>query len=308
MTGTLEVPPEVEDGLRRARRLSWWTLFWIGSIAVLMYLVTGNSQAMKTAFIEDLLSLVPAITFLIAAKLEDRPPTRRYPFGFRRFNSIAFLIAATALLSIGAFTAYEAIMTLVKAERPTIGAIELFGQTFWLGWLMIAVLIYSAIPPVILGHKKKPVAEQIDDKVLFTDAQTQKADWHTALAAIVGVLGIGLGFWWADAAAALFISLSILRDGVTAIRKSTGELADGMPRALDSSDIDPEAEEIKGRLAEAYPDADIRMREVGRYMIAEVAGVDAAGPVDLDRFGPAKRPWRLLQVNFVPPGASRTRD
>src|SRR3712207_8877927 len=38
----------------------------------------------------------------------------------------------------------------------------------------------------------------------------------TAVGAIVGVLGIGLGFWWADAVAALLISGSILQD-----RKST---------------------------------------------------------------------------------------
>ena len=299
MIASGRVPEEVGEGLRKGRRLCFWTLFWIGGISILMYLVMGQSQAMKTAFIEDVLSLVPSITFLVAASLEDKAATPKFPFGFKRMNSIAFLISATALLSIGAFTAYEAIMALIMREHPSIGAIELFGTQLWLGWVMIGALFYSAIPPVILGRMKKPVAESIEDKVLFTDAQTQKADWQTALAGIVGVIGIGLGFWWADAVAALFISLSILKDGWDNIRKSTAELADGAPRELDSQAIDEEAEDVAKKLKEAFPKSDIRIQESGRYMLAEVVGPNAQGPVHLEKFRPERRSWRLAEISLV---------
>jgi len=293
------IPREVREGLARGRTLCLWTLFWISSISILMYLVMGQSQAMKTAFIEDLLSLVPSITFLIAASLEHKPPSPKFPFGYKRFNSIAFLISATALLSIGSFMAYEAIMALLKMEHPSIGAISVFGTEIWLGWVMLGALVYSAIPPVILGYLKKPVAEKIEDKVLFTDAQTQKADWQTALAGIVGIVGIGFGLWWADAAAALFISLSILRDGWAAIGKSASELADGAPRELDSSAIDSEAEEVIAKLARAFPRSEVRIRESGRYMIAQVTGPDATGAIDIKRFCPSKRSWRLSEISLI---------
>lgn len=299
MIASGRVPEEVREGLRKGRRLCFWTLFWIGGISILMYLVMGQSQAMKTAFIEDVLSLVPSITFLVAASLEDKAATPKFPFGFKRMNSIAFLISATALLSIGAFTAYEAVMALVIREHPSIGAIELFGTQLWLGWVMIGALLYSAIPPVILGRMKKPVAESIEDKVLFTDAQTQKADWQTALAGIVGVIGIGLGFWWADAVAALFISLSILKDGWGNIRKSTAELADGAPRELDSQSIDEEAADVATKLKKAFPQSDVRIRESGRYMLAEVVGPDAEGLVNLEMFRPERRSWRLAEISIV---------
>ena len=299
MIASGRVPEEVREGLRKGRRLCFWTLFWIGGISILMYLVMGQSQAMKTAFIEDVLSLVPSITFLVAASLEDKAATPKFPFGFKRMNSIAFQISATALLSIGAFTAYEAVMALVIREHPSIGAIELFGTQLWLGWVMIGALLYSAIPPVILGRMKKPVAESIEDKVLFTDAQTQKADWQTALAGIVGVIGIGLGFWWADAVAALFISLSILKDGWGNIRRSTAELADGAPRELDSQSIDEEAEDVATKLKKAFPQSHVRIRESGRYMLAEVVGPDAEGLVNLEMFRPERRSWRLAEISIV---------
>ncbi|MEN3973388.1 hypothetical protein WJS89_11985 [Sphingomicrobium sp. XHP0235] len=74
MIAQSDIPQEVREGLRRGRKLCLWTLFWLSSISVLMYLVMGQSQAMKTAFLEDLLSLVPSITFLFAASLEHKPP------------------------------------------------------------------------------------------------------------------------------------------------------------------------------------------------------------------------------------------
>lgn len=261
---------------------------------------TGQMQAAIVSGTEDAAPAQRAVVELA----HGWPPTRKFPYGFKRFNSIAFLISATALLSIGRFMAYEAVTGLLTMEHPSIGAISLFGVEIWHGWVMLAALAYSAVPPVILGRLKKPVAEQIEDKVLFTDAQTQKADWQTALAGIAGVIGIGFGLWWADAAAALFIALSVLRDGWSAIKRSASELAYGAPRALDSSEIDAEAEEVIAKLALAFPQCEIRVRESGRYMIAQVAGPDARLDGPIDRFRPRRRPWRLAEVSmrFCDPG------
>ena len=293
------VPPELEADLAHARRLEWWTLFWVGSVIVVMWLVMGSSKAMQSALFEDVLSLVPAITFLVAARQEGKPPSRKYPFGLVRVNSLAFLAAAVALLLVGAFLLYESAHTLLSGEHPTVAPVRLFGQDIWLGWLMIAALVYSIIPPVILGHKKHPVAQRLRDKVLHTDALMQKADWQTGLAGIVGVLGIGLGYWWADAAAAGFIALSILHDGYSNVKVAAAELLDGAPRALDSPDISPEAERLAGRLRERWPDAVVRLRESGRYIFASVEGVappeEVPDAAELMGDDPA---WRLRRLLF----------
>ena len=52
-----DLPAEVRANLERAKRLAWWTLFWMSSVCVVMWLAMGSSQAMKTALVEDLLSL-----------------------------------------------------------------------------------------------------------------------------------------------------------------------------------------------------------------------------------------------------------
>jgi len=149
------------------------------------------------------------------------------------------------------------------SKHPSIGLVTILGHDIWLGWVMIAALTYSVIPPVILGHIKQPIAKAMQDKVLHTDALMQKADWMTGLAGIAGILGVGLGYWWADSAASAFISFEILRDGVKNLRMSTAELIDGMPRELDSDDSASDARELEAALRAKYPGAEIVCGRVG---------------------------------------------
>ncbi|KQZ61538.1 cobalt transporter [Sphingopyxis sp. Root1497] len=293
------IPDAIAADVRHGERLEWWTLLWIGSVVVVMALVMGASQAMKSAVIEDVLSLIPAIVFLLSVHWERKRANNRFPFGYRRANSLAFLVAATALLAVGSFLVFESVTTLVRQEHPTVGGATLFGHTIWLGWLMIAALVYSVIPPLIFGRIKQPVAKRINDKVLHTDALMQKADWQTGLAAIAGITGIGFGWWWADAGAALFIALSIIKDAVGALRQAVAELLDGTPRALDSNDLADDAERLIAALKARFGDIDVRLRETGRYIAAEV---DCRPPVTIptgvELMG--EKAWRLASLSFRP--------
>jgi cation diffusion facilitator family transporter len=296
------IPPEIEADLKRAVRLEWWTIAWMASIITLIGLAMGSSQAMKTAWVEDVLSLVPSLVFLLALHFERKPPTERFPYGYHRVNSLAFLVAAVALSVMGAVLLVESAISLFRAEHVTIPPVRIFGEEVWLGWLMVAALAYSTVPPVILGRMKLPLARRLQDEVLHTDALMQKADWMTGLAGIAGIIGIGLGYWWADAVAAGIISFSILHDGITALRIAVAELADGAPRQLGSTKLEEEAGALRARLLELYPGAEVRLRDSGRFILAQVCGVAPPGPVDLDALWPGKpeRSWRFAQLSFAP--------
>ena len=297
------VPPQIQPGLRHAVRLEWWTLGWQVSIVVVMYFVMGSSQAMKSAWMEDLLGLIPATVFLIAVHFEKKPPSRKFPFGFQRVNSLAFLASSSVLTFMGLYLIYDSGMKLIAMEHPTLGPIQLFGHTIWIGWLMIAALAYSIVPPVVLGRLKQPVARQLKDKVLHTDAQMQKADWMTGAAGIIGIIGVGFGFWWADSAAALLISLDIVHDGLRAAHVAVAELIDGMPRELGGSAVARDAHDLRERLEQSFPGADIRLRETGRYIVAEVHGAQApSGEILLRDYWPGdpEHEWRFAQLSFAP--------
>jgi cation diffusion facilitator family transporter len=303
MTG--RYPPEVEAGIRKGKKLEYWTIAWLITVVPLMFLVMGSSQAMKTVWIEDMLGFIPPIVYLISVRLERKQPTAPFPFGFDRVNSLAFVISAATLTLMGLYLLFEALMTLATAEHPTIGTVRPFGYDIWMGWPMIAVLLWSTIPSMILGRMKLPVARAINDKVLHTDANMQKADWMTGLAAIAGVIGIGFGFWWADAVAAGLISFGILHDGITELRASSAELVDGAPRKLEKDEVAEEANLLKDALERRFPGGEVRLRETGRVIRAQISCLAPDTTIDLESLWPGTpdRSWRFAQLSFVPPGS-----
>lgn len=302
-----EFPEEQARALAKARHLEWGTLGYMSITVVLTYLVLGSSQAMKTAWLEDILSLIPPLVFLIANRYVSRAPNRRFPYGYHRVTSIAFSCATLALLALGLFLLGEALSQLVRGERTTIGSVSWFGRTFWLGWLMLPVLVLSGLPALLLGRAKLPLARAIHDKVLYTDAEMNQADWRTASAAMVGVIGAGYGIWWADAAAAAVISLSVLKDGATNLVEVVSNLINETPKTTDRSQLDPLPARIE-RLMETLPwveKARVRLREEGHVYFGEVFVVvrddtDLVNKLYDATLECTRLDWRLHDLVLVP--------
>ncbi|OAN58911.1 cation transporter [Sphingobium sp. TCM1] len=303
------LPDELSEPLEKAIRLEYWNIFWTLTVIVVMGLVLGQSQTMKTAWIEDTLGLVPPVMFLIAAHLErSASRSHRFPFAFERVNGLGFFVAAVALTAVGAILLYNALVALASAEHATVGSIVILGQDIWLGWLMVAAQLYSVIPPFFIGRKQLPLAEELNDKLLHTDALMNKANWLTGAAGLAGVIGLGLGWWWADALAAAIISVDVINDGFKALRSSTAELVDGFPRALSSAALSDDAEQVRQKLLAEFPGAAIRLRETGRLIRAEVHDTHAPQSCRHPRQywpGHKERAWRLAQVSFIPPVKAR---
>ena len=308
MSRAFELPPELEPVQRRAVRLEWITLGYLVSAVAAMYLTLGNSQAMKAAWIEDSLSLLPPIAFLVANRIRKKPPSERFPWGRHRAVSIGYLGASLALLAMGTWLFFDSGLKLVAAEHPPIGVVQVFGQTIWLGWLMLPALAWSAVPAYVLGRMKISLASQLHDKVLYADAKMNKADWLTAGAAAIGVIGIGFGLWWADAVAALAISLDIAHDGFTNVRAAVRDLMDEQPSTYDDERPHPICGRIQEEL-EALPwvaAAQVRMREEGHVFEVEAFVVPAdGGTVAVERLEETRKrlqrlDWKLQDVVVAP--------
>lgn len=301
-----ELPADLKKELRAAKKIEWLTLFYLSSVVVVMYLSMGSSQAMKTAWLEDLLSIIPSISFLIATRINTRQPDDKFPYGYHRVFSIAFLVGASALLAMGIFMVYDSAMSLIKLEHPTIGNRMIFGQQVWMGWIMIAALLYSSFPAMLLGRKKLPKAKKLHNKILYTDAEAQKADYMTALAAILGIIGVGAGLWWADSLAALFISISVVHDGFKYISAAIKDLMDRSPVTLEKQKKDPLVGEIRDLVLswDWVDDARVRFREDGQVYLGEIAVVPKR-EIDLDILEKSYKildeyHWKINDVTIAP--------
>lgn len=293
-------PKEIREDIAAARRLEYWNLFWSGNIVLVMGLVMGSSQAMRTAWVEDMLALVPPIVFLIATRYEARSSNASFHYGYDRVNSLGFLVAAVALASVGVFLVKDAVIALATQEHVTVGSIRILGRDIWLGWFMLAAQAYASIPPVFIGRKELPLAKRLKDKLLHTDALMNKANWQTGVAGFVGVAGLGMGYWWADPAAAILIAASVIWDGWNAMKVATAELVDGIPRELDSEKMSKEAAALSRELKKQFPDAKkVLLRETGRFIRAEVVGARPGPHFDPDSLEcEGCEGWRIDSISF----------
>lgn len=304
---TQELPPEQAEAYRKARRLEWITLAYLATAITFVYIALGSSQAMKAAWVEDILSLLPPIAFLVANKIRRRPPNGRFPWGYHRAVSVAYLLAAGALMLLGTYVLLDSLMKLVMAERPPIGVFVIGDVDPWAGWVMLAALAYTGIPPVFLGRAKLKLARQIHDKVLYADAEMNRADWMTAGAAALGIVGIGMGLWWADAVAGAFISIDIVRDGVKNLKAATSDLMDSMPRTYDDKEEDPIVPLLRDDLLKMpwVQDARVRLRELGHVYAGEAFVVPVDGEDVVQRANDAREQlmrdhWKLHDIVIVP--------
>jgi len=302
-----DLPPKQARALRKARRIEWTTIGFLASIVVVMGLTMGSSQTMKAMWLEDILSLVPSCAFLVGAHYRGKKPNETFPYGYRRAVLVAFMCGAVALLGFGILILLDSALKLIRAEHASVQTAEFFGHTIWMGWPMIAALVYSAIPPWVLGHMKKPLAAELHDKALHVSAELNKGDWLSGIAGVAGILGIAIGWWWMDSAAAIFISIEIVKDGWQNLRNSIAQLMNKRPSDIESKQEDPVIDQLQKAIEQLawVRRARVRLREDGDVLTGEVF-IEPHDDRDLvERLHEARDAalaldWRLHDVSMVP--------
>lgn len=306
--GATELTDEQTQRLRRAVRLEWVSIGTLALVVAAMGLVAGRSQAMRAAWVQDVLSLLPPIVFLVSVRIARRPPTPRHPYGYHRVAGVGHLVAAVALLGAGAALVVDSGTALATGDRPQIGVLDVLGTPVWAGWLMVVVVLATSIPPVLLGRMKTGLAEELHDKVLFADADLNRTDGMAGLATAAGVLGTGMGLWWADAAAALVVSTSVVATGILQLRGSITGLVDSRAGTYDDAAPHPLVREVETVLRQQswVRDVGVRVRDQGHVFHVEGFLAPAAGTVPtLEQLAAARRrclelDWKIADVVLAP--------
>src|SRR5918993_4884460 len=119
-----EMPPDKHQKLVKAVRLEWISILYLLSAIVLLYFTLGSSQAMKAAWVEDILGLTPPIAFLVASRVRNRQPNDRFPYGYHRATAIAYLVAAVPPLALGALLLLDSVSKPPKVRYPPVALVK----------------------------------------------------------------------------------------------------------------------------------------------------------------------------------------
>lgn len=186
-----------------AKALVWWQT---GSLAVGSEAV--NSMA-DTAY-----------SFVIVAGLylTTQPPDLEHPHGHERIEPFVSLVVALAILGAGVGVLWQAGSAIIgSGEAPSIGPAA------------IGVLGISAMAKYGLYRYVRRIGEAHESPALVATALDNRNDILTALAALVGVLGVRAGLPLLDPLAAGVVALGIFYTGWGVLRDNVNYLVGRAP-------------------------------------------------------------------------------
>jgi divalent metal cation (Fe/Co/Zn/Cd) transporter len=197
VAGAVQPSREWHAAARRARRLSWLSLAWMGAegaIAVTAGVLAGSIALVSfglDSLIEGFASLVIVWRFTGSRLLSHAAEERA-----QKLVAIQFFVLAPVVT-------FEALRMLAGGERP---------DTSWLG---IVLVTSSALGMPALGIAKRRLAHTLGSTATRGEGTQNLLCAYLAVAVLAGLLGNALfGLWWLDPAAALVVAAVALREGV----------------------------------------------------------------------------------------------
>lgn len=184
-------------------------------IAKLVAGYLAYSQALIADGIHSLSDLFTDGMVLYAAKHSSQEPDDEHPYGHGRFETIATVGLAVALILVACGIAYDATMRLFEPDvLPQPGVLA----------LLVAVL--SIVSKEWIYHYTMHVARRERSEMLRANAWHSRTDAFSSVIVVIGVAGAMAGFSYLDALAAIGVALVIAHIGGGLGWKALKELAD----------------------------------------------------------------------------------
>ena len=176
---------------------------FIGVALVLGKLVVGlltGSLGILSEAVHSLFDLAASTFTLVAVRTARKPADREHPYGHGRAENLAAFTEGALLLITAVGIAFEAIRRLSTGGPPVNPA----GYAFAL--LIVTLLIESGRAVVL-----RRVGRLASSEAILADATDRVADVLATVGVLAGLIGIRMGFTWADSAAALLVAGIIFR-------------------------------------------------------------------------------------------------
>lgn len=226
----------------------------------------AGSLAVLGDGIDSATDVVISIVMIFTAGIIKRPPTKKYPYGFEKAETIATKILSFVIFYAGIQMLISSIDSLVSAEPKQMPSM-----------ITIYVTLFSIVGKLLLALYQYRLGAKIKSSLLTANAVNMRND----VVISVGVL-IGLVFTFVlkmpvlDTITGLVISLYVLRSAVKIFMESNIELMDGVKDETIYDRIFSAVEAVPG----ASNPHRVRSRQIGNmYMIA--LDIEADGDISL---------------------------
>ncbi len=282
-------PPNAFEGdaehrhdANRALALSALGLTLTGGIEFAIALISGSVGLLGDA-IHNLADVSTSLVAFVGFRFSRRGANASHPYGYERAEDLAGLGVALVIWASALFAGYVSIHKLVH-----------HGTTTHL-WLGVAAAAVGIVGNQIVARYKLRVGTRIQSNTLVADAKHSWLDAVASAGALLGLVGVACGLWWADGVAGLLVTGFIVHVGWEVTSDVVSHLMDS---------VDPKILAGAESAALAVPGVGhvhVRARWLGRTLLVEVEGfmVGAIPLADAEATGHSVRESILAAVPEV---------
>ena len=217
--------------------------------------IVAQSQALIADGIHSVSDLVTDFLVILAARHSSQEADSEHPYGHGRIQAIATALLAVSLAAIALGIAWDALSRLRGS-----------GELMAPGWLAVAVAAISVVAKEAVYQYTIRVGRKLDSGLLQANAWHSRTDAFSSLIVIAGVLGVMLGFPWADAIGAVGVAVIILYAAFRIGRDAFDELID--------TGLDPNTLTLMREAILSVPGVidvhELRTRRMGSQLLADM--------------------------------------
>ncbi|MBW0013932.1 cation diffusion facilitator family transporter [Mycobacterium sp.] len=237
----------------RAVAVSAVGLALTGLVELAIAVVSGSVALLGDA-LHNLSDVSTSALVFVGFRASRKVPTDRYPYGYERAEDLAGIGVALVIWGSALIAGFESVTKLLR-----------HGGTGHLWWGIAAAAVGIAGNQLVARYKLV-VGRRIRSATMVADAKHSWLDALSSAGAMLGLIGVALGWGWADAVAGIVVTGFICHVGWEVTADIAHRLLDG---------VDPEIVTSAETAAATVPGvlhAHARARWTGRTLRVEVEG------------------------------------
>lgn len=175
-----------------------------------------DSQALLADGLNNSTDIIASLAILIGLKVSKKPPDLNHPYGHRRAETIASLIASFIMMVVG-------IEVLINASKSII-----FQQTTTPKLEAAWFALFSALIMFIVYRYNLYIAKRTSNLAVKAAAKDNLSDSLVSIGAAIGIIGSQFQLPWLDPVAAVIVGLIICKTAWGIFSEATHLLTDGI--------------------------------------------------------------------------------
>lgn len=229
-------------------------------------MLTG-SLAIVSEAAHSLIDLAATVMTYFAVRVSGKPADEEHHYGHGKVESVTALVETGLLFVLSALVIWEA------GKRLFDGGGHVIEVTRWAFLVITASIVIDFFRARVLYR----VASETTSEALEADALHFGSDMWSSIAVLSGLIGVALGYPWADSAAAIIVALVICVAGWRLGRRTIETLTDTAPAGAAGK-----VTEIVGSTPGVVAVERVRVRPAGATLFVDL-NVAVSRTLPLDR-------------------------